>query len=632
MAIFFASYRPAEKTWVAIGDSITYLNDHPNETGDRVTKGYLTAVTDEYPGLRYINKGYNGWTSGGIAQNIDKLGLVPADIYTVFLGTNDWWSERPLGVLTDYTTNKGNSTVYGSFRIIVNKLRSLNPGAKIILITPMQRNDFVYIADHKNKAYGSYRAKKGQTLEAFANAIDSIGQADNIPVVDLYHNRKLDIKKLVKFKRLKDTLTGQYKNYKYPASIDIPFDPSKDDYPYPIESVALTYDGLHPSDAGYAIITDALLKVFKKLDFKSAINTQKLASDTLPTRWTKYIDLDTYNKPFWNTDVVVDESVQVIRDGSQTTSKLLLPAKTIVSVRAADYSKVFVQGKDWEQADGKLVIPAASTVPFLTPADLIFDKPKPGNSFGAKTAGKYVLYNSGSYFMSKQILVTYIPAAGTKWQGPVPKLASGGLPNTIALLKKSKAIKVAFLGNSIEVGLNASNLEKLPPFMPNWPELLIHNLRKNYGKNVSFVNRSVSGMMAKWGMDSVSRITSQQPNLVVIGFGMNDGTQRVAPDVYRTQIKGIIDAVKATNPNAEFILVAPMLANPDSGFDGLQRSYKVELDKLAGKGTIVADMTAVHAELLKHKTYQDMTGNNINHPNDYLSRWYAQLVAGYLVK
>jgi lysophospholipase L1-like esterase len=260
------SFKPKEITWVAIGDSITYLNDHPDETGNRVTKGYLSRVTEKLPNIHYVNQGHNGWTSGGIAEQIEKLGIVKADIYSVFLGTNDWWAGRPIGTLNDYTANKENTTIYGSFRIIVNKIRSLNPEAKIILITPMQRNDFIYILDHNNNAYGSYKDKNGQSLEAVANAIDSIAAYEKIPVVDLYHNSKLDIKNLVKFKRLKDPKTGQYKNYKYPESIGIPFDSKNDEYPYPADAVNYTYDGLHPSDKGDEVIAGELVKVMTKFD------------------------------------------------------------------------------------------------------------------------------------------------------------------------------------------------------------------------------------------------------------------------------------------------------------------------------------------------------------------------------
>jgi lysophospholipase L1-like esterase len=86
-----------------------------------------------------------------------------------------------------------------------------------------------------------------------------------MPVVDLYHAKKMDHAHLVKFKRLKDPLTSEYKNFKYPAFIDVPFNPETDEYPYPLEASDVTFDGLHPSDKGYKMITDLLLKEFSKL-------------------------------------------------------------------------------------------------------------------------------------------------------------------------------------------------------------------------------------------------------------------------------------------------------------------------------------------------------------------------------
>jgi len=258
------SFSPKEKTWVAIGDSITYLNDHANETGNRITKGYMTMVTEKLPDVHYINQGHNGWTSGGIAQEIEKLGIVKADIYSIFLGTNDWWQGRPVGKFEDYQNNAGNNTVYGSFRIIINKLRELNKDAKIILITPMQRVDFVYINDMKNNAWGSYKEKNGQSLAQFAEAINTIGKHEHFTVVDLYNKSGMNLENLVKYKRLKDPKTSEYKNYPYPDFIDIPFNPATDEYPYPVESIDMTYDGLHPSDKGYAVIANMLVKVMKK--------------------------------------------------------------------------------------------------------------------------------------------------------------------------------------------------------------------------------------------------------------------------------------------------------------------------------------------------------------------------------
>ncbi|GGE52261.1 lysophospholipase L1-like esterase [Pedobacter psychrotolerans] len=257
--------KPTEQTWVAIGDSITYLNDHQEETGNRVTSGYLSRVVAQLPTIKYINKGYNGWTSGAVAERINNLRIPPADIYTIFLGTNDWWAGRPIGHKSDYVEAKGNISLYGSYRIIIDKLRSINPQAKIILITPMQRADFVYIADPANNAYGSYKAKAGQHLEDFAAAIKEIGRMEKLHVIDLYHDRSLRLSKLIKFKKLRVPGSHDYKNYPLKASFKIPFHPGTDDYPYPPEAMAMTYDGLHPSDEGNAVIAKRIVAVFKSM-------------------------------------------------------------------------------------------------------------------------------------------------------------------------------------------------------------------------------------------------------------------------------------------------------------------------------------------------------------------------------
>ena len=261
--LFFLFSLTAPIKWVAIGDSITYLNEHPDETGNRITTGYMKLVCEKRPDIQYINKGYNGWTSGDIAAKIETLALEPADVYSVFLGTNDWWRGRPIGTMNDYNTKTGSATLYGSFRIIIDKLRSLNKNAQIILITPLQRGDFVYINDMKNNAYGSYKTKNDQSLEQFADALITLAKKEKFVIVDLYHKSGIEQENIVKFKRLKDPSTGSYKNYTYPEFKNIPFDPASDEYPYPADAIDMTYDGLHPSDTGYRVIASMILNVIR---------------------------------------------------------------------------------------------------------------------------------------------------------------------------------------------------------------------------------------------------------------------------------------------------------------------------------------------------------------------------------
>ena len=252
-------------TWVAIGDSITYLNDHPDETKNRLTRDYLTDVVEKLPYIHYVNQGRNGWKTSDFAKSWDKLNIPSGDVFTVFLGTNDWWHGNRLGTWDDYANNTGDSTIYGCFRIILDKLHALNPQAPIILMTPMPRADFVYINNPKNNAWGSYKPKDGQTLEQVAGAVITIGRREHYKVVDLYHDKSLAVPNLVHYKRLKDPHTGEYHNYPYPDYTTIPFDPTQEEYAYPEDAANMTFDGLHPSTQGAAEIAKDLVKVLKKI-------------------------------------------------------------------------------------------------------------------------------------------------------------------------------------------------------------------------------------------------------------------------------------------------------------------------------------------------------------------------------
>ena len=267
--LIISSFTEKQVKWIAIGDSITYLNEHLDETGNRITKGYMTRVVEKLPQVRYINKGYNGWTASRVGGEIDHLEIESADVYTLFLGTNDWWSGVPLGTIGDYTENKGNKTFYGSYKIIINKLLSLNKKAKIVLITPMQRGDFVHITDKKNNAWGSYKLKNDQSLASFAEAVEIIGRKEKMKVVNLYKDSDITLDNMVKFKRVKDETTHQYVNLTYPEYVGKPFNPEMDEYPYPPEAIAMTFDGLHPSDKGFEIIAELLVKVFSQLKLVS---------------------------------------------------------------------------------------------------------------------------------------------------------------------------------------------------------------------------------------------------------------------------------------------------------------------------------------------------------------------------
>ena len=349
--------------------------------------------------------------------------------------------------------------------------------------------------------------------------------------------------------------------------------------------------------------------------------------------WTNYVDLKKYTQPFWKTDTIYDEAVQPIKTGNENAEGMLLfKAKKIISIKDTYLGKEYKEGKDWKYVKGKIVLPPQSSIPFFTKDELFFTEKRPGVSMESNKPGHYILFSEAGLLQSKQLAVTYVKKKKEKWQGKIPAYAEQQLPNTLEKLKTGKPLNILFYGNSIESGANSSITLNKPPYLPTWPEMIIHNLRNHYNSNIQFKNKSKGGMLASWGLDNAATLLNvENPDLVVIGFGMNDGSSKVKPEIFIEQIRGIIQTVKQANPFCEFIVVATMLANPDAIQCQIQKEYHQPVLNLATTGIAVADMTAVHEELLRKKAYQDMTGNNVNHTNDYLARWYAQVIGGLLI-
>ncbi len=59
--------------------------------------------------------------------------------------------------------------------------------------------------------------------------------------------------------------------------------------------------------------------------------------------------------------------------------------------------------------------------------------------------------------------------------------------------------------------------------------------------------------------------------------------------------------------------------------------YRDGLASLCKDGIALADMTSVWTEFLEHKRDWDMTGNGVNHPNDFGHRVYAQVLSTLLI-
>lgn len=339
--------------------------------------------------------------------------------------------------------------------------------------------------------------------------------------------------------------------------------------------------------------------------------------------------------PLWDTDIVYDESIMMFRsDDGRAEAPLLFEALEIISVTNTAKTVVYTEGKDWIFSGGKIVLCENSDIYCFEKDEMFPKEAEAGGTFPIPDGN--VLFREGSFFHDKQIAVTYKCKKG-RWQGVRPQLADELLPKTFKKLREGIPLTIVLNGDSISFGANSSQSLNISPYQPDFGSILYEVMVKRYGKHISFFNTSRGGMDAVWAIENVdSNINYYNPDLVIIGYGMNDF--RTEPKIFEKQIREIIERTKFKNPDCEFVLIATSLPNPVltseiCPINCYQKDFYAVLKNIENdtKGVAVADITGMHSYLISKKRYFDMTSNNINHPNDFLYRMYAQYLCGMLV-
>ena len=356
------------------------------------------------------------------------------------------------------------------------------------------------------------------------------------------------------------------------------------------------------------------------------------ADEQLKGSWEYSEDL---LQPFWETKVMHGESVLFMRraGGDEARATVLFPIERMISVKNSTSDMVFEEGKDykWSKNSREIVLPSASRIVSSTTVDLL----RPANSqqfqLPHRDGTGDILFGGKLEYQGLQTTITYAHPR-EPWSEITPKLDEVGLPKTLAKLRGRKPLRIVVIGDSISTGCNASGWAGGAPFQPAYPELVRQKLTKEYESEVGLTNLSVGGMSTDWAVTMVDEIVEARPDLVIVAFGMNDSSGRPAND-YQANVKAVIGHVRAELPDVEFILVATMIGNRDwiSLKQELFPQYSAALKQLAGPGIAVADVTSIWAEMLKHKQHYDITGNGVNHPNDFGHRIYAQTVSALLV-
>ena len=163
-------------------------------------------------------------------------------------------------------------------------------------------------------------------------------------------------------------------------------------------------------------------------------------------------------------------------------------------------------------------------------------------------------------------------------------------------------------------------------------------IESKYNVNVNHVNIAVSGSGSgsgkNDGRNKVSEACAQNPDLVFVAYGMNDGVG-TATETYVSNINYIVSEIENKCPDTCIVVVGTALPNAEVGYSAGNTLLKYHIQYASGLSeaeknvwtrAAFADVTTANVELLERKVYQDVAGSNSNHPNDYMHRIYAQVV------
>lgn len=340
------------------------------------------------------------------------------------------------------------------------------------------------------------------------------------------------------------------------------------------------------------------------------------------------------DEPFWRSRTVHGESLLFLRGPAddRPTARLLFRPAPGLRLRAATGLTQFETGRDFaiDAGTGTLSLLPGTTIPSLDAPALYLPIGAPqaiAHRADDPTTG--LLFGEGRFYHDLQVEATYDRLED--WSGYVPPDARGQLPRLAGLLRQAAPLQICMTGDSISAGANASGVSDAPPGMPPYGDLVAAGLTAHYGSQVSFRNFAVGGMGAAHGIEAAAAAAALAPDLVIIAYGMNDVGRR-DPGGFTAQIVQGMQVVRAARPEVEFILVATMLGNPEWVHTpaDMFTAYRSALAALCGPGVALADLTSLWGDLLHRKTYHDLTGNGVNHPNDFGHRLYAQVILDLL--
>ena len=283
-----------------------------------------------------------------------------------------------------------------------------------------------------------------------------------------------------------------------------------------------------------------------------------------------------------------DESIFFIgAQGASSTASLLFAPERVLSLHDARRETTFEEGRDFEvKRDERTVVRLPGSRMPCTAAEDVAP----------------LICADDDAFHRRQVEVTYTHAGGLGRSDALVR-RDEAVPGTIRRLRAAEPVRVALTGDSISEGYNASGFIGVPPYQAAYGALVAAGLEQAYGSPIELHNFAVAGWTSDHGLADVERVASANPQLVIVAYGMNDASY-AAPAELAGNVGALIDQVRRTSPDAEFVIVSPMLPNPEADPRVMPRfpAYRDALARLSGRGVVLADVTTLWTQLLARKT------------------------------